>query len=120
MQPWLNQYREARTLANALALLDYDVRHKRVMHRLGKDDALLFRCAVRQVNEAFAAGVDFFRHPQGAMRYRLGSARLRREGWYFLPDHKPSRVSRRFCITWQRCLPSWVRYPDGCESALRS
>jgi hypothetical protein len=107
----LNRFREAQSLENALAVLDHDARHRRAVHYLNRDDTLLFRRAVRQVNTAYIGGIDFFDHPPEAMRYRIGAALFERQGWRFVPSHKPARSSKRFYVTFQRSLPAWLAYP---------
>jgi hypothetical protein len=47
----------------------------------------------------------------------LGHARLYSRGWKFMPNVAGRHRSRKFHPTLKRCLPRWVRYPDGCESA---
>lgn len=47
----------------------------------------------------------------------LGTAVEKADGWWFVPfnqnTHGPSRKAH---VSWEKCLPRWVGYPDYCES----
>jgi hypothetical protein len=48
--------------------------------------------------------------------FRLGCAVRNEAGWRFIPNVSSRHPSRKAHRTFPKCLPRWVKYPDGCET----
>lgn len=60
--------------------------------------------------------IRFNRRLSDGSTYRLGVAVEYPQGWKFISNIASHGPSRKFHPTWEKCVPRWVGYPDGCES----
>lgn len=54
-------------------------------------------------------------HGNGSRGGIIGHAIKTAAGWVFVP-YLIGRPLGRIAESWEKCLPKWVCYPDGCES----
>lgn len=60
--------------------------------------------------------IRFNQRLPGGSVYRLGTAVQLEDGWRFVPNVTSRRSSGKAHPTWEKCVPRWVGYPDGCET----